>query len=71
MLSTGSKDVKEIQEVKDKVMAQLAAAYSLEKMRRALGEFRASIAAQKATAPSSHAIPPPKTAGNSILLFIY
>ncbi|KAK9505832.1 hypothetical protein O3M35_009805 [Rhynocoris fuscipes] len=46
----GTKDSNEIQEVKDKVMAQLAAAYSLEKMRRALGEFKASIAAQKGSA---------------------
>ncbi|KAL1123381.1 hypothetical protein AAG570_002463, partial [Ranatra chinensis] len=56
----GTTDSKEVQEVKDRVMAQLAAAYSLEKMRRALGEFKSSIAAQKATAPASHSIPSPK-----------
>ncbi|XP_073993406.1 uncharacterized protein isoform X3 [Rhodnius prolixus] len=61
----GTKDSKEIQEVKDKVMAQLAAAYSLEKMRRALGEFKASIAAQKATAPASHSLPFPKAIDDS------
>ena len=55
----GATDSKEIQEVKDKVMAQLAAAYSLEKMRRALGEFKASIAAQRASAPPVHALPQP------------
>ncbi|XP_069673840.1 uncharacterized protein [Periplaneta americana] len=43
----GSTDTKEIQEVKDKVMARLAAAYSLEKMRLALGEFKSSLMAQK------------------------
>ncbi|XP_044741752.1 uncharacterized protein LOC123302743 [Chrysoperla carnea] len=40
-------DSKEIQEVKDKVMSRLAAVYSLEKMRRALGEFKKSIAEQR------------------------
>ncbi|XP_011302825.1 uncharacterized protein [Fopius arisanus] len=35
------------QEVKDVVMARMAAAYSLEKMRKALNEFRNSIAAQR------------------------
>ncbi|PSN38927.1 hypothetical protein C0J52_11874 [Blattella germanica] len=35
----GTTDSKEIQKVKDKVMARLAAAYSLEKMRQALGEY--------------------------------
>lgn len=62
----GTKDSQEIQEVKDKVMAQLAAAYSLEKMRRALSEFKGSIAAQKATAPASHSIPFPKAIDESL-----
>ncbi|CAH1405672.1 unnamed protein product [Nezara viridula] len=56
----GTTDSKEIQEVKDKVMAQLAAAYSLEKMRRALGEFKASIAAQRANNPSGNGVVMPK-----------
>nr|CAD7428779.1 unnamed protein product [Timema monikensis] len=43
----GSTDSEEIQAVKDKVMSRLAAAYSLEKMRRALGEFKSSLQAQK------------------------
>lgn len=47
----GVTDSKEVQEVKDKVISQLAAAYSLEKMRRALSEFKSSIAAQKSTSP--------------------
>lgn len=67
----GTKDSKEIQEVKDKVMAQLAAAYSLEKMRRALGEFKASIAAQKATAPASHSLPFPKAIGKNCSYFSF
>ncbi|XP_014256150.1 uncharacterized protein LOC106670383 [Cimex lectularius] len=60
----GMRDSKEIQEVKDKVMAQLAAAYSLEKMRRALNEFKTSIAMQKTNAPPSHAVPMPKLSPN-------
>lgn len=40
-------DSKEIQEVKDKVISRLAAAYSLEKMRKALGEFKNSITVQR------------------------
>lgn len=47
----GVTDSREVQEVKDKVISQLAAAYSLEKMRRALSEFKSSIAAQKPTSP--------------------
>jgi queuine/archaeosine tRNA-ribosyltransferase len=43
----GTTDAKEIQEVKDKVMANLATAYNLEKMRQALREFRSSLLAQK------------------------
>lgn len=45
------------QEVKDVVMARLAAAYSLEKMRRALEEFRSNIAAQRDLMRAAH----PKT----------
>ncbi|KAG8263464.1 hypothetical protein J6590_032154 [Homalodisca vitripennis] len=47
----GMTDSEEVQAVKDRVIAQLAAAYSLEKMRKALSEFKSSIAAQKASAP--------------------
>lgn len=36
-------DTKEEQEMKDRIISQLAAAYSLEKMRRALNEYRESI----------------------------
>lgn len=43
----GAVDSKEIQEVKDKVMSRLAAAYNLEKMRRALDEYRMSIEKEK------------------------
>lgn len=43
----GTVDSKEIQEVKDKVISRLAAAYSLEKMRQALGEYKESIAKQR------------------------
>lgn len=39
----GAVDPKEIQEVKDKVISRLAAAYNLEKMRRALNEYRSSV----------------------------
>lgn len=42
----GTTDSKEIQEIKDKVISRLAAAYSLEKMRQALGEYKQSIAKQ-------------------------
>lgn len=43
----GTTDSKEIQEVKDKVISRLAAAYSLEKMRRALGEYKMNIAKER------------------------
>ncbi|XP_054268193.1 uncharacterized protein LOC128990010 [Macrosteles quadrilineatus] len=43
----GTTDTEEVQAVKDRVIAQLAAAYSLEKMRKALSEFKSSMAAQK------------------------
>ncbi|XP_067008307.2 zinc finger CCCH domain-containing protein 13 [Anabrus simplex] len=43
----GTTDPKEIQEVKDRVLSRLAAAYSLEKMRLALREFKSSLQAQK------------------------
>lgn len=43
----GSIDSKEVQEVKDRVISRLAAAYSLEKMRRALGEYKLSIAKER------------------------
>ncbi|XP_049787714.1 uncharacterized protein LOC126191042 [Schistocerca cancellata] len=42
----GTQDPKEIQEMKDKIMSRLAAAYSLEKMRLALAEFKSSLQAQ-------------------------
>lgn len=42
------------QEVKDVVIARLAAAYSLEKMRKALNEFRNSITAQRDIQRISH-----------------
>ncbi|XP_063218523.1 uncharacterized protein LOC134528786 isoform X2 [Bacillus rossius redtenbacheri] len=40
-------DSKEIQNIKSNVMSQLAAAYSLEKIRKALSEFKSILAAQK------------------------
>lgn len=43
----GTTDSKEAQEVKDRVISRLAAAYSLEKMRRALGEYKLSIAKER------------------------
>lgn len=43
----GTTDSKEIQEVKDRVISRLAAAYSLEKMRRALGEYKMNIAKER------------------------
>lgn len=45
-------DSKEEQEMKEKLLSRLAAAYSLEKMRKALKEFKLSLQVQK-TAPSS------------------
>ncbi|CAH1153750.1 unnamed protein product [Phaedon cochleariae] len=43
----GDNDPKEVQEIKDRVISRLAAAYSLEKMRNALGEYRLAIAKEK------------------------
>jgi hypothetical protein len=43
----GTTDSQEIQDVKDRVISRLAAAYSLEKMRRALGEYKLSIAKER------------------------
>ncbi|EFA11406.1 uncharacterized protein LOC103313041 [Tribolium castaneum] len=43
----GATDSQEIQEVKDRVISRLAAAYSLEKMRRALGEYKLSVEKEK------------------------
>ncbi|XP_018329514.1 uncharacterized protein LOC108739907 isoform X2 [Agrilus planipennis] len=43
----GVVDSKDVQNVKDKVISQLAAAYNLEKMRQALGEYKNSISKQK------------------------
>lgn len=48
----GMTDSEEIQAVKDRVIDQLAAAYSLEKMRKALNEFKTSMAAQKSSEPT-------------------
>ncbi|XP_047520240.1 stress response protein NST1 [Pieris napi] len=45
-------DSKEEQEMKEKLLSRLAAAYSLEKMRKALKEFKQSLQIQKVT-PSS------------------
>lgn len=43
----GETDPKEIQDVKDKVISRLAEAYSLEKMRNALNEYKLSVAKEK------------------------
>lgn len=43
----GTTDRQEIKEVKDRVMARLAAAYGLEKIRQALGSFKAQPPAHK------------------------
>ncbi|CAG9855401.1 unnamed protein product [Phyllotreta striolata] len=43
----GETDPKEVQEIKDKVISRLAAAYSLEKMRTALGEYRLAVAKER------------------------
>lgn len=48
----GETDPEEIHTVSYRVMAQLLAAFSLEKMREALREFKSSIAAQKASVPT-------------------
>uniref|UniRef100_A0A0A9X073 Uncharacterized protein n=1 Tax=Lygus hesperus TaxID=30085 RepID=A0A0A9X073_LYGHE len=62
----GTKDPKELKRVKEKLEADLRTAYNLEKMRLALGEFRESIAAQKAVAPSSHSISGSKSLGHEM-----
>ncbi|CAK1540270.1 unnamed protein product [Leptosia nina] len=49
-------DSKEEQEMKEKLLSRLAAAYSLEKMRKALKEFKQSLQVQKTT-PSSQSTP--------------
>lgn len=43
----GETDPKEVQEIKDKVISRLAAAYSLEKMRTALGEYKLAVAKER------------------------
>ncbi|KAJ8952537.1 hypothetical protein NQ314_007506, partial [Rhamnusium bicolor] len=43
----GETDPKEIQEVKDRVISRLAAAYSLEKMRNALDEYKLAVAKER------------------------
>lgn len=48
----GVTDPEEVHTVSYRVMAQLLAAFSLEKMREALREFKSSIAAQKVSAPT-------------------
>ncbi|CAH2102167.1 unnamed protein product [Euphydryas editha] len=48
-------DSKEEQEMKEKLLTKLAAAYSLEKMRKALKEFKQSLQMQKAS--SAHSSP--------------
>lgn len=50
----GSEENSDAQEVKDIVMTRLAAAYSLEKMRRALDEFRSNMAAQRDLVRAAH-----------------
>lgn len=45
---TANEDTEDSQRVKDIIMSRLAAAYSLEKMRRALNEFKNSITSEKA-----------------------
>lgn len=47
-------DSKEEQEMKEKLVSQLAAAYSLEKMRKALREFKQSLQVQRSDAKESH-----------------
>lgn len=46
-VQVGSKNNMDSQEVKDEIMSRLAAAYSLEKLRRALNELSSSAAAQR------------------------
>lgn len=47
MRYAASDDEADLQTVKDKLMSRLAAAYSLQKMRKALAELRNNVAAQK------------------------
>ncbi|RZF47188.1 hypothetical protein LSTR_LSTR004897 [Laodelphax striatellus] len=62
-------DQAQVRKVKERVMSQLAAAYSLEKMRRALGEFKSSIGSKQsphniqlaAVAPNQQSSTPPPT----------
>ncbi|XP_032678309.1 uncharacterized protein LOC116847426 [Odontomachus brunneus] len=44
---TNLEDEAELQKVKDKLMARMAAAYSLQKMRKALSDLKNNVAAQK------------------------
>lgn len=50
-------DSKEEQEMKEKLLSRLAAAYSLEKMRKALKEFKQSIQTQKTESLMSSVLP--------------
>nr|UXO98113.1 periplaneta neuropeptide-like precursor [Zophobas atratus] len=50
----GTTDSEEIQDVKDKVISRLAAAYSLEKMRQALGEYKLSMTKEKDRLKQQH-----------------
>ncbi|KAI5645025.1 hypothetical protein NE865_02999 [Phthorimaea operculella] len=50
-------DSKEEQEMKEKLLSRLAAAYSLEKMRKALKEFKQSLQTQRSTESSDDASP--------------
>lgn len=47
-------DGEDIQEIKEKMMSRLAAAYSLEKMRRALKEFRDNVIIQREDQKAVH-----------------
>lgn len=70
----GMTDSEEIQAVKDRVIDQLAAAYSLEKMRKALKEFKTSMAAQKSSEPTHTATNTPNNGRfnfNSCTLYSY
>ncbi|KAJ2948036.1 hypothetical protein O0L34_g9834 [Tuta absoluta] len=50
-------DSKEEQEMKEKLLSRLAAAYSLEKMRKALKEFKQSLQTQRSTDSSADVSP--------------
>jgi hypothetical protein len=65
----GTSDTKEIQEVKDKVLAHLATAYSLEKMRQALREFKSSLLAQKMSRYISYSVLMKNLIRNPIYIF--